>query len=106
MEGFLVYTLASIVIVAGLLLWIVPLIILRGYVLVELWSWFIVPTFGLRPLTFAQALGVSLVVAFLTHEPPPSYKDHKTDPYITLVRPYIIVLGCWGFGYLYKTYLW
>lgn len=39
-----------------------------GYVLTCLWGWFVVPTFALPPLTLAQAIGVSLIVGYLTHQ--------------------------------------
>lgn len=40
----------------------------RGYVLTVLWEWFVVPTFGLHPLAIAPAIGLSLVVSYLTHQ--------------------------------------
>ena len=33
-----------------------------GFVLTKLWTWFIVPTFHLIPLTLVQAIGLFLVV--------------------------------------------
>lgn len=38
----------------------------RGYVLSILWAWFIVPTFGLPALSIPFAIGLALVVGFLT----------------------------------------
>jgi hypothetical protein len=38
----------------------------RGYVLSVLWGWFVVPFFGARPLPLAMAIGISLIVGFLT----------------------------------------
>jgi hypothetical protein len=43
-------------------------IISYGYVGMILWSWFIVPVFGLPTLTVYQAWGISTVVAFLCHQ--------------------------------------
>lgn len=42
------------------------LTIIRGLVLQALWGWFIVTTFGLPELSLVEALGLSLVVGFLT----------------------------------------
>lgn len=39
----------------------------NGYVLAILWGWFMVPTFGLPPLALAPAIGVAVVVGYLTH---------------------------------------
>jgi len=38
----------------------------HGFIFMTLWGWFIVPTFGLAPLTLAVAIGVALVVRMLT----------------------------------------
>ena len=40
----------------------------RGYVLTVLWAWFVVPTFNLPALALAPAIGLSLVVSYLTHQ--------------------------------------
>jgi len=46
------------------LLIVTPLVaILQGWVLTVLWSWFIVPTFGLPELSIAVAIGLSLIVS-------------------------------------------
>ncbi len=51
-----------------------------GYVLTCLWGWFVVPTFALPPLTLAQAIGVSLIVGYLTNQYDPKQEnDIKLD---------------------------
>lgn len=40
-------------------------VLLNGWVLSKLWAWFIVPPFAAPPLTLVQAIGVSVVAAFL-----------------------------------------
>jgi hypothetical protein len=54
--GLIFFTLGSMV----------GLTLIRGLVLQALWGWFIVTTFALPDLTLVQALGLSLVVSFLT----------------------------------------
>ncbi len=39
---------------------------LSGFLFGKLWLWFIVPTFNLEPLRFIEAVGICLVVEFLT----------------------------------------
>jgi hypothetical protein len=51
MAGFLI----------GMPLFLVYLAV-RAHVLTRFWAWFVVPTFGLRPLTFAAAAGLLLVL--------------------------------------------
>ncbi len=50
-------------------------LIFNGYVLSVLWGWFIVPTFGVPALGIAPALGVALVVAYMTYQ----FHDHKRE---------------------------
>lgn len=53
--------------------------ILRGWCLSILWGWFVVSTFGLPPLSITQAIGVSLVVSFLTYELPDHQKVERSE---------------------------
>ena len=41
-------------------------VILNGWVLSKLWSWFIVAKFGLPVLSIPEAIGIAMVVAHLT----------------------------------------
>ena len=43
-------------------------IIARGFVIMKLWAWFIVPIFALNALTLVHSIGLSLVVGLLTSE--------------------------------------
>ena len=48
---------------------VLPLsLILSGWTLSTLWSWFVVTTFHMQPLTIAQAAGLGLVVMYVTHQ--------------------------------------
>ena len=40
--------------------------LLRGYIISKLWFWFVVPTFALNPLTIVQAIGLSLIISYVT----------------------------------------
>ena len=48
--------------------------IFNGYALSVLWGWFMVPTFGLPELSVAPAIGIALVVGYLTKQ----YNNSKT----------------------------
>lgn len=58
------------------LIWFPALLVagylLRGWALAYLWLWFVVPFFGLPAMGIAQAIGLAIVVGFLT-------KEHDTD---------------------------
>ncbi|HEX8310321.1 MAG TPA: hypothetical protein VF614_03315 [Chthoniobacteraceae bacterium] len=51
----------------------------RGYVLSILWGWFIVTTFGAKPLGIAEALGLLCVVSFLTAQYQPTLKSDQSE---------------------------
>ncbi|MHA2377623.1 MAG: hypothetical protein ACXAB9_15840 [Candidatus Thorarchaeota archaeon] len=51
----------------------------RGLVLKQLWIWFVTETFGIIPITSIQAIGLSIVVGFLTHQEYESKKDRTTS---------------------------
>lgn len=75
------------------------MVLLNGFVFQTLWAWFIVPTFGLAALTVLQAVGVGLVVSFLTHQSDVQYKDLEEDSTKRLVllvlRPLMILGVAW-----------
>lgn len=62
------YALAGVGALVGLLGLLAIGAVWKGYVLTVLWGWFVVPTFGLPVLAIAPAIGLSLVVSFLTHQ--------------------------------------
>ena len=44
------------------------LIVLHGFVVQQLWQWFIVPHFQLEPIPFITALGMGLLISYLTSQ--------------------------------------
>ncbi len=50
-----------------------------GYVLTILWHWFVVPTFQLPELTIFPAIGIAMVVSYLTYQSPPDVEE-KSSP--------------------------
>lgn len=62
------------------------LIILSGFVLKQLWGWFVVPTFGLPELSIPIALGLSLTVTMLTGAPENKPKDEQEEWWEPLLR--------------------
>ena len=53
------------------LIWLISLpftMMYHAFVVAKLWAWFIVPTFGLDPLTLPVAYGLSLIASFLTYQ--------------------------------------
>lgn len=61
------------------ILLLVPATLLNGLVISVLWSWFVVSTFHLTPITVAQAIGLWLLVSLLTPTP------HSDRPVLVLL---------------------
>lgn len=79
----------------------------NGYALTILWGWFIVTTFGLPPLSLPAAIGLVLVVAYLTaHQSEDAPKDDAGDRLIRslvmiALRPPIIL----GIGWIVRQFM-
>lgn len=70
---------AGLAIVLGLLL--LPFTtVIYGATLAKLWEWFIIDTFGVFALSTAQAIGVTMVVTFVTYQYDARKADEDTDP--------------------------
>lgn len=61
---------------AILLIWIVPAVLLRAWVLTALWAWYVVPGFGVSPLRMSIAFGLSVLIALAI--PRSAAKDEKS----------------------------
>lgn len=79
----------------------------RGYSLSVLWSWFMVPIFGLPALSIASAIGVALVVGFITHQPDTTKDDEsfadktvKAVVFAVLYPPLML-----GIGWIVKQFM-
>lgn len=71
----------------------------RGYVLMVLWRWFMVPAFHLPSLTLTLAIGLSLIVGYLTHHTPTKDDDDSPDfgrlVCLALIYPAFALLVGW-----------
>ncbi len=61
---------------------------LNGWALAKLWSWFIVKTFELPALSIPAAIGLSMVVGYLTHQM--SDKKNEDEYLETLVKGAVV----------------
>lgn len=72
--------------------------ILRGFVLVKFWGWFIVPIFALPMFGIAAAIGISMTVTCLTWQYIP---DDNADRHLsgtiamTVINPVLALLTGW-----------
>jgi len=100
----------GIVIGLGVLFFFVGLMaisaILNGFVLVKLWSWFIVPTFGLPALSIPLAIGIALTAKFITQDlsninNAKQEGSNWTPIVVAFANPFLVLL----FGWIVKCFV-
>lgn len=69
----------------------------NGFTLSILWGWFVVPVFGVPPLRIPFAIGISLIVGYLTHQTRKSEDEPETGFIIIfgLLKPALALLIGW-----------
>lgn len=79
--------------------------IISGYVLSILWAWFIVSAFGLPVLTIPVAIGVMLVVSYLTKQA--DFNNSDREDYQMRVNVVMIVkpLAALVVGWVIKFFM-
>jgi hypothetical protein len=60
--------------------------IFNGYALSVLWGWFVVPVFHLPVLTVVPAIGIAMVVGYLTHQTEPDVEEKERETGEKLLR--------------------
>lgn len=88
--------------IAGLTLLSLPAYILSGIVFASMWSWFIVPGFGLPIIGTKTAIGVCLLSAVLNNRYRHTPKETKFGH--IMLAAYLVPLMIWGVGYIFHTY--
>ena len=78
-----------------------------GYVLSVLWGWFIVPTFEARPLAVLPAIGLALVVGYLTKQEQQTEDTRDKDDKIisALVHMFLSPLIALLFGWILHSFM-
>lgn len=73
-----------------------------GYVGMNLWSWFVVPVFGLPAISWGQSYGIALILNLYTHKPNVNTnkdereKSEKIGYAIgTLIAPWVLLFAGW-----------
>lgn len=76
---------------------------LRAWTLRVLWGWFAVVDFGMAPLTWHSAVGLSVLTAFLTHQFNPNEPTGDADSRLLRLLGHWFVGPLWvlGLGGLY-----
>ncbi len=69
-------------VIGGLVLFVLGVAafaVFGGWVFSILWGWFVVPVFGLPQLSVVQAIGLSLMIGYMTHHLKSDDKDNGDD---------------------------
>ena len=69
--------------------------LIHGAVLVQLWEWFIVPTFNMSPLLLVQSMGIVLTINYVKrHKPktPENFWKEVVENMIFIVISAVMVL--------------
>lgn len=96
----------------------VMLMFLGAFILLDLWSWFIVPVFAVKELTIASAMGLSLVGSFFKVHTSISganiiakldlIESETSDKYRSvsnLIAATIVYLMTWGIGAIIQMFI-
>ena len=97
----------------GILLFLlldIPLVIFRGFVLSQLWLWFLVPV-GVSPISVVNAIGISIVIGFFTYgfakDPDLTDKTKEWWERAIFVMLYSTFATClsWGIGWVVHNFM-
>ncbi len=76
--------------------------IFNGYALSVLWGWFVVPVFGAPALGIVPAIGIAMVVSYLTYQTHDCKKEEKSfgktiaeGTVIAILKPSFALLFGW-----------
>lgn len=86
-----------------LFLAIIPTILFEGWILTYLWKWFVVPQFGLDPLHFTVAAGLSLLYNYMSMDLTTTRESFSDDTLTALA--FTIFRVVLGFFVLFVGYI-
>lgn len=67
--------------------------VLNGIVLSQLWAWFVVPLFHAPELPVGFAIGLSMIVTYLTYHPTISSKQIEGETVVNVITDSIVSYG-------------
>lgn len=98
----------AILMLLFIILWIPAAAMLSGVVLNDLWDWFIVPL-GVPGIPLAQAMGLSLIVSYLTYHKNVAEKvqgDSDDEKLLKVVAHHLFRMGfTWLFGRILVAFI-
>lgn len=97
----------GLLVVGGLLLLIIGHALLNGLALSVIWNWFVPGIFGLPPLGIVQAMGIALIVSYLTHQYSDAQSKHEGAEAVGHVTAHLLLkpLLAIGIAWCIKQFL-
>ncbi len=79
----------------------------HAYAIQHMWQWLICTTFGLKPITWAQAWGFGLIVSYLTHVHNSWKGKDERESHVKIAEFIVLILKPWialGIAYICAHY--
>ncbi|MDP1688621.1 MAG: hypothetical protein Q8L47_00620 [bacterium] len=77
-------------------IFVVAILFSNGLALKLLWGWFMVPIFGLPLISLAEAIGICLIVGFLTSQYIPKKDEENNEALIhSIASPVTAIVFGW-----------
>lgn len=98
---FILTVLLALPTFAVIYLLLLPVSFLSGWVLRQLWEWFIIPVFHLPALTAWQGVGIGIVLTLLTHQtldcetPKRNFQESTAHYTVVLMKPLFLLFAGW-----------
>lgn len=93
----------ALLVIAGIIAYLVGVVMLRGWVMSILWAWFITP-FGLPAIGIAWAIGLSAVATMFTANLADT-SDKDGDTGSKLLQPIVFSLLALFMGWIAHTFM-
>ena len=83
----------------------IPSMILKGFVITFLWKWFIVPL-GVTEVGLVHAIGIGCIITFLTYSITNiKWDKNDSDKIKEIIAMYFVPLIFWGLGYVINLFM-
>jgi hypothetical protein len=91
-----------------MLVLLIPMMLLEGFILSQLWVWFIVPVFSLPVLSVGQSVGIMVVVGMITTQITYNVKAEgslTSQVFERALNSVFMRLWIWGVGYVVYCFI-
>ena len=83
---------------------IVPII--RAFVTVKLWAWFVIPAFGLGPIKIVETIGLMFLLGYLADKDAPNIEDNFWEVFgIALIKVVLTAFFTLLSGFVVKSFI-